>query len=140
MKTLTTHIENEESYDKIINKFNALNADYLDPIKTNEIIKNLNDSSVETEKTSVNKKKSLLYYLVVLNSLIPWVIWKKLEKNIKEIEFISTFRFAVGATLFPLFYILQSLIINSFFGNKIAFIYFICSILLGLLLTKTSKI
>lgn len=140
MKTLTVHVEDEGSYDKTINKLNVLDVDYLNPIKTNEIIENLNDSSVEIEKTSVNKKRSLLYYLVVLNSLIPWMIWKKIEKSIKEIEFISTFRFAVGATLFPLFYIIQSLIICYFFGSQIAFIYFGCSILLGLLLTKTSEI
>ncbi|MCF6279817.1 MAG: 1-acyl-sn-glycerol-3-phosphate acyltransferase [Flavobacteriaceae bacterium] len=140
MKTLTTHIENEESYDKILNKLNALNVDYLNPVKTNEIIESLDDYSIDTQKHSTKKRKSLLYYFVVLNSLIPWIIWKKLEKNIKEKEFISTFRFAVGSTLFPLFYIIQSLIISCFFGNIIALIYFGCSILIGLLLTKTSKI
>jgi len=139
MKTLTTHIEDKDSYDKTINKLNALNVDYLNPIETNKIITNLGNYSVDIEKTSVKKRKNFLYYLVVFNSFIPWIIWKKLEKGIKEIEFISTFRFAIGATLFPLFYIIQSLIINYFFSSKIAIIYFISSILLGLLLTKTSK-
>ena len=140
MKVLTVHIEDAESYDKTITKLDALNVDYLDPFKTNEIIENINDYSSYTEKTSVNKKKNLLYYLVVLNSIFPWILWRKLKKGIKEKEFISTFRFAIGGTLFPLFYTIQSIIVNYFFGFKIALIYFTCSILIGLLLTKTSKI
>ncbi len=140
MKSLTTHIEDAASYDKTIAKLDKLGVDYLDPIKTNEIIENISDYDVDTEKTSVNKKKSLLYYLVVLNSIFPWILWRKLKKGIKEKEFISTFRFAIGGTLFPLFYTIQSIIVNCFFGFKISLIYFTCSILIGLLLTKTSKI
>ncbi|PHR74039.1 MAG: glycerol acyltransferase [Lutibacter sp.] len=140
MKILTIHIEDVESYDKTIVKLDALNVDYLDPIKTNEIIKNIADYTVDTEKTTVKKQKNLLYYLVVLNSLFPWMVWKKLEKGIKEKEFISTFRFAIGGTLFPFFYTMQSILINYFFGFKIALLYFIGSILIVLLLTKTSKI
>jgi 1-acyl-sn-glycerol-3-phosphate acyltransferase len=135
MKTLTTHIEDEENYDTIITKLNALNVDYLNPIETNKIIHNLD---TYTEKKLVKKKKNLLYYLVVLNSLIPWLIWKKVEKSITEIEFVSTFRFSIGVTIFPFFYSLQSLLINHFFGIQIAVLYFILAIILGLILTKTS--
>tara|TARA_B110000902_G_scaffold265903_1_gene351693 strand:- start:814 stop:1842 length:1029 start_codon:yes stop_codon:yes gene_type:complete len=137
MKTLTTHIEDKESYGEIITKLNTLNVDYLNPIETNKIINNLD---IYTEKKSVKKKKNLLYYLVVLNSLIPWLIWKKVEKSITEIEFVSTFRFSIGVTIFPFFYSIQSLLINHFFGIQIAVLYFISSIILGLILTKTSKI
>lgn len=140
MKSLTNHIDDEENYAEIITKLDALNVDYLNPIEINKIIENLDSYSVDTKKHSSKKRKGLLYYLFVLNSLIPWIVWKKIEKSITEIEFISTFRFAIGVTLFPLFYIIQSLIINFFFGGKMAILYFIFSILLGLLLTKTSKI
>jgi 1-acyl-sn-glycerol-3-phosphate acyltransferase len=139
MKNLTIHVEDEKLYGKTISKLDALNVDYLDPIKTNKIIENIENYTIDTDKTSINKRKNLLYYLVALNSIFPWLIWKKLEKGIKEKEFVSTFRFAIGGTLFPLFYTIQSLIVNYFFGFKIALIYFIFSVLSLLLLTKTSK-
>ena len=93
-----------------------------------------------TEQKSVKKKKNSLYYLVALNSLIPWLVWKNIEKSITEIEFVSTFRFSIGVTIFPFFYSLQSLLINHFFGIQMAVLYFILAIILGLILTKTSKI
>jgi 1-acyl-sn-glycerol-3-phosphate acyltransferase len=138
MKILTNHIGIEENYDSIVTKLNSLNVDYLNPIETNKIINNLEDYT--EGKSEKEKRKSILYYLFVLNSLIPWYIWKKIEKSITEIEFISTFRFAIGVTLFPIFYILQSVLMNHIFDEKIAIIYFISSIVLGLILTKTSKV
>ncbi len=140
MKSLTTHIDGDkEEYTKTSKKLRALNADFLDPYKTNNLIKNF-DSNIENVKNQKSKKsKGLLYYLVLLNSLIPWLIWKKVQSKIKELEFIATFRFAVGASLFPFFYLIQTVIVYTLFDKIIAIIYFFSSIFSVLLLSRTLK-
>lgn len=140
MKKTTNHIADVENYDAIHKKLEALNVDFLNPNETNKIIETIDNQIVGIDKTSNKKRKNLLFYIFALNSLIPWLIWKKIEKSITELEFISTFRFAIGVTLFPLFYVLQALLIHSFFGYKFALIYLGISILLGLVVTKTSKV
>ncbi len=142
MKKLTTHIEGDsKTYTKNLEKLKALNAVFLNPVETNKLLKNINDSDVSINKFNTTKKlKSLLYYLVLLNSLIPWIIWKKIKPKIKELEFTDTFRFAVGASLFPLTYIIQSFIIFAVFNKETALIYFLIAILSCFILAKTLKV
>ena len=61
-----------------------------------------------------------------------------MSKNIGEIEFIDTMKYAVNVISFPIFYSLQALVINFFFGWQIALIYFVASFLLVLVYTKFS--
>jgi len=140
LESVSVHVDDVENYDTIIKKLNALNVDYLNPTETNKIIQNIDDYTVDTEKSSVKNKKNIVYYLFLLNSFIPLSIWRKIKKGITEIEFVSTFRFAIGVTLFPIYYLIISFLMNYFFGNTFAIAYFVFSILLGLLLTKTSKV
>lgn len=138
MKVLTTHISNVERYDEIYTKLETLNVDYQSPDKMNEMIKNIDDYKIK-EKPSPKKTKSILYYIVIANSIIPWKIWKKAKTKIAQKEFISTFRYGLGIALFPFVYILQSLIIYFIFDKKTALLYFVFCILSGLLLTKTGS-
>jgi len=135
LKELTTHIE-VENYDETIKKLG--NADFLNPIKINESLKDL--SRINLDKT-FTKEPSILWKLlkivVIINSFLPMLIYKFIEPNIKEIEFISTTKFTIGITAFPLFYFLQSLVVANFFGIQYAFIYGLISILMVLLLAKT---
>ncbi|MFK5879712.1 MAG: lysophospholipid acyltransferase family protein [Flavobacteriaceae bacterium] len=141
MQKLTTHIEgNHETYEKTLGKLIALNADFTNPFKTNNLIKEIDNISAETTNKQSKNTKNLLYYLVLINSIIPWLIWNKVRKGIKELEFTSTFRLAVGAILFPMSYIIQSFIIHAFFDKKIALIYFSLSLLSCVLLPKTLKV
>ncbi|MDX5585808.1 MAG: hypothetical protein QNK20_13010, partial [Aureibaculum sp.] len=78
-----------------------------------------------------------LKFIVSVNSFIPLIIYKSIEPNIEEIEFVSTTKFAIGITAFPLFYYLQSLVINYFFGTTAATVYVFLSIFSVLLLAKT---
>lgn len=141
MQKLTTHIEgNHKTYENTLEKLKALNADFTNPIKTNSLIEKLNQTDTVPQNSSAKKRKNLLYYLVFINSLIPWLVWKKLKKGIKEREFISTFRYAIGMSLFPLYYIIQSIIIYIIFDKSIALIYFSFSIFSCFLLPKTLKV
>ena len=141
MQELAIHIEgNNETYENTLEKLKAINADFTDPIKTNSLIKKLNNSDSISKNTKFKNNKNLLYYLVIANSIIPWIIWNKSKKGIKQSEFIATFRFAVSAVLFPLFYIIQSFIVFAFFGKTIAVVYFIVSIISSFILSKTLKL
>lgn len=138
MSLLTTHIDDSSNYENIHNQLIASDANFLDPIATNRQIKSI-DPNKETIRKSTKTPKNLLYYIVVLNSIIPWLLLKKMLKGIKDREFISTLRFGVGASIFPVFYSIQSIIISFIFDAKIGLYYFAFSILSGLILTKFSK-
>jgi len=135
LKELTTHIE-DDNYDETIEKLG--NVDFLDPIKINNHLKN--SESIKIENTNFKKPSKLwkiLKMTVRINSIIPIFFYQLFEPKIKEIEFIATTKFAIGITAFPLFYLLQSLIVSLIFGVQIAIIYVIISVMLVLLLSKT---
>lgn len=141
MEKLAIHIEgDDEIYENALTKLKTLNADFTDPIKTNSLIKKLNQSEAVPNNTTRKNRKNFLYYLVMINSFIPWIIWNKLKKGIKEGEFISTFRFAISASLFPFVYIVQSFIIYAFFNKTVALIYFFLSVISSFILSKTLKV
>lgn len=140
MKVLTTHIEeNGEAYEGILSKLNALNVDYLNPKETKNTIKNIENQEIKSSRIKTKPSKTIFYYLMLLNSFIPWLIWKKMQKGINEIEFTSSIRYGIGITLFPIFYLIQASIICSFFGKKIGLLYFVSSIVLGLLSSKIGR-
>ncbi len=140
MKVLTTHIDkNGDEYEKTVYKLDQLNVNYLDPISTNEAIEKYDNHSISGYQSPTKIKKNSFYYLFIANSFLPWIFWKKLQKGISEPEFISSIRFGLGITLFPLFYLLQSLLLKYLYGDKIAIVYVCFSLLLALISTKTSK-
>lgn len=132
---LTTHID-IENYDKTIEQLG--NVDYLNPILVNGKIKeNLNSKIGRNPLKTSSLLWKILKIIVIINSFIPLLIFKAFRPKIKEIEFVSTTKFAIGLTAFPLFYSLQGLIINHFFGLKYAIIYLLISIFSVLILAKT---
>ena len=135
LKKVTTHIESSKDHDQIIRHFDK--KEFLYPEKVNKKLKTL-DLSQFPLKTS-EKKNGFLYTLVKINSFIPFLIWNKIKPNIKEKEFISTFKYTVAITAFPIFYLLQSILISYLTNYKIGIAYFILSALLVYINTKTSK-
>ena len=137
LKGLTTNIKSEV-YDSVINQLG--NIDYLNPKKVNAAVENL--SNYQSDKT-IKKEQSLLWKglkaIVSINSFIPLLIYKQFVSKIKEIEFVSTTKFGIGITAFPLFYILQSLVINHFFNLNFTIIYLLISILFVLILSKSKR-
>lgn len=143
LKKLTTHID-IENYDKTIEKLG--NIDFLNPQRVNKRISELNDKDTQPPNSKLqisekNKEPSffwkILKIVVSINSIIPLLIFRAFLPKIEEIEFESTTKFVIGITAFPLFYLLQSLIIYHFFGLNYAFVYFIISLLSVLVLAKT---
>ncbi len=137
LKKLTVHIEDKENYDEIITKLNALKVDYTKPFEVNEIIKNIDKSSIATAKKKQINWFTPIHLLAKLNSIFPLLIWKYLKSTIKDPVFTNTFRFALILTVFPIFYLIQTCIIYYFFNLKYALIYLIGSIVLGVISKKT---
>jgi len=135
LKKLSVHINDDENYECTLAKLNNAQVDFTDVDYVNEMIKSNNIP--EKKKAKLNTLKPL-FYLIVLNSIIPFLIWKKVSKKVDEIEFIDTFRFAFNKITFPLFYIIQTFVIWFFFDSKIAGIYFLVSLLLILIYSKFS--
>jgi len=142
LKKLTLHIEETDSYNAIIEKLEKHHIDYTNPIKSNELYKNI-------EKLTANdiivKKRKINWFIPIqllakLNSLIPILIWRYLKTTIKDIIFTNTFRFAVIITLFPLIYLLQTAVVYYFFNLKYAIIYLVTCIVLGVISKKTMHV
>jgi len=135
LKTLTTHIEDKNDYEEIVQHFQT--DDFLYPEKVNKILENLD----ALPPVPAKRKKSFnpLFLLVKINSVFPLMIWRKVFPKIKEVEYISTFRFTVGITAFPIFYFLQTCIISYFFGGRIGLIYLFLSVFSVFLLSKTKN-
>ncbi|WP_237275027.1 lysophospholipid acyltransferase family protein [Tenacibaculum ovolyticum] len=136
LKKLTVHIEDDENYSTILTKLNNARTDFTAIDTVNLNIKKENYS---IKPNPSKTRKFPLFYLIILNSFFPYLIWKLIRKKIDEIEFIDTFRFGLGMVLFPLFYFLQGWTIYLFFNFKIALLYTITSFLLVLIYTKTSN-
>jgi 1-acyl-sn-glycerol-3-phosphate acyltransferase len=135
LKEITVHIPNDENYEAVLNKLNAANVDFTNVNLVNKMI--ADNRFPEPVKKPTNFLKPL-YYFIILNSLIPYLFWKKQSKGIEEIEFTDTFRYGLNVLTFPLFYALQGLIISYFFGAKIGSIYLLSSFLLVFMYAKLS--
>ena len=134
LKELSVHIPADENYTTVLKELNTKNVDFTDVKSVNKSIKTGN---IKTNKAKINLIKPL-YYIIILNSIIPWVIWKRLSKKIDETEFIDTFRATLGITLFPIFYIIQALLVYKFFSLETALIYFTATLIVQLIYTKLS--
>lgn len=136
LKKLSVHIENKENYTETITKLNNTNLDFTEVNKVNKII----ETEKYPEKVKAKKNKtSILKSLIIINSFLPYILWKKIDKQIKEIEFKDSFRLTINSISFPIFYLCISVVLTVLFNWKIGLIYFSCSLLLILLHTKTAS-
>jgi len=141
LKNLTTHIEDLEQYDELIQILEEKKVNYLNPIEVNKCLKNhQNLKSIKKDEKHKFNWLVIIYVIAKLNSIFPLLIWKYLKSIIKDVIFLNTYRFAVITTIFPLFYLLQTWLIYYFFDIKTAVFYLICSICLGIISTKTTEI
>ncbi|WOC40636.1 1-acyl-sn-glycerol-3-phosphate acyltransferase [Polaribacter sp. HL-MS24] len=133
LKTLSVHIPDDENYETILNQLNEAQVDFTDVDVVNRMIRT---GRIPKKKAAKKNLVKPLLYVILFNSLIPFLLWKIALKKIDEIEFIDTFRFGLNLLLIPLFYSLQALVIASFYGKLIGFFYFTVSAMLIVLYTK----
>lgn len=139
LKKLTLHIDEVENYNEVVEQIENLGIDYLDPEKAYYTYKNRHKLEPVPQKQP-NLFYSFAIMLWNLNSLLPRLLWKKISKNITEVIFTSTFRFVFVIVVFPLFYILQALIIGQIFSTQVALWYLLMSVVLSLITVKKGVI
>jgi cytochrome b561 len=114
-----------------------LNVDFLSPKAVNRCIETNFETCQEQSKTKLNGLRSFFKGLLILNLLLPYLVWKFIaQPKIKEVEFIATFRFAIALTLVPIYLLIIGLILTSVFGFKIALLYVLFVLVLDLLAVK----
>jgi 1-acyl-sn-glycerol-3-phosphate acyltransferase len=134
LKEIVCHIGTDENYEAILQ--NTKKEAFLDPVTFNQSI-----STLETGEGISQPEESfnLLQKIVSMNSFLPLLVWRYFEEQIHEKEFIATYKFTLGITVFPLFYILQSLMLGYLFGKPAGWMYFGFSLLSVWLLAKIKK-
>ncbi|MDH3321779.1 MAG: lysophospholipid acyltransferase family protein [Flavobacteriaceae bacterium] len=137
LKSVTNHIDDEANHDTIVKLFKK--EEFLNPKKVNKKLESLKIIDDLEQSTEVSSNFNPLLFIVKINSFFPLLIWKNLRTKINEREFIATFKFAIGITAFPVFYFLQTWVVNHFFGSAIGYSYLIFSFLSVFILTKTKK-
>ena len=133
---LTTHIPNS-NYQETLNKLESLNANFLKPKKVNACI--ISDfTACEFSKTKKNKFfRKVFKGLLAIVFIVPFLLWKYgVKPKIKEIEFLSTFRFALAITIAPLWLIICCFVFVMVFGWTVALSYVFISLCIVLLTVK----
>lgn len=133
---LTTHIPHHQ-YDDMLKKLKSHEVDFLNPKLVNECLLN-NFKNINFDKRPQNASlKRWFKGLLIINLWLPYLVWKKsIEPKIKEVEFISTFRFTTVITLVPFYLLIVTLILIGFFGWFIAVTYLLFIVTLALIVVK----
>lgn len=133
---LTTHIPLHQ-YDEFLKRLKSYEADFLNPKLVNEcLLNNFKNSRFEKGPQS-SIFRQWFKVLLIINLWLPYLVWKKsIEPKIKEVEFISTFRFTVVITLVPFYLLLLTMLLIGFFGWFIALTYLLIIITLALIVVK----
>ncbi len=133
---LTTHIPND-GYDETLDRLEKLNANFLDPVSVNNCINSNFKDCQPNEKIRTNKLKPFLKFLLKFLLIGPYFIWSRYAKpKIEEIEFMSTFRFAVALTLVPIWLILLGVLFSFLFSWMVGVGFIVFVLLLELITVK----
>lgn len=133
---LTTHIPSD-NYETIFKKLKALNVDYLKPDVVNNCISSNFESCDTISKNQYSKIKFFFKILLIISLFIPYLIWKiGIQPKVKEMEFLSTFRFAIAITLVPIFMVVVALILTIIFSLQIACLYLFSVLFFELMAVK----
>ncbi len=110
LKTLTTHISSEEDYAENVNYLVSQNVDFLDPVRSNGLLKEKAASTnpVKDKSPKVNSGVSIFKIIFSVLNLPVILVWRLLIKpKVPEPEFMGTFRFAA---MFGGFFVYSSLL------------------------------
>lgn len=121
LKTVTTHIEDEENYDIKLAQLHAQNADFLNPIETNLKLQQLHSEQVELPAKSAALFSKIFRLVFNVLNFPVLLLWKYYFKpKVWEAEFMGTLRFAFSLISFPIYYICFFVILSIVVGNTIA--------------------
>ncbi len=124
LKGMITHIEDASRYDEIVKELEKTLPDYLHPTQVNERVATIigGERPVVASTSEINSKATvrLLYYLNRLLNFPPLLIWAYIRNLIKDPVFITSLKFGIGIFLFPIYYLLVSILLFIWAGPWIA--------------------
>ena len=128
-----------DAYHKFISsdKITINDEKSLETLKKNLFTFLFNQTDAKAITISDDNFFDFLKPIIILNSVIPWIIWKYAEHKNDEFEFIDTFRYGISTLAFGLFYMLQTYLVSWFLTWKIGLIYLASSFILLLIYSKT---
>ncbi|WP_282165924.1 lysophospholipid acyltransferase family protein [Cellulophaga baltica] len=111
LKNLTTHIEDDAKYAFTIQKLEAFGVDYTKPKEVNEKLLYLSSIAkipeTITEANSFDLLKKWIFMIINFPVILAWNL--TIKPKIKDLAFLSTFRFAFAVVIFPIYYIFLAL-------------------------------
>ncbi|WP_405410043.1 lysophospholipid acyltransferase family protein [Maribacter sp. Asnod1-A12] len=140
LKKLTVHIPNDRGeYEMILYRLNVENADFLNPVLTNEKIESYfhEEQRLSNDIIPRQQKRNLFKFLfTVINFpvVLIWRIW--LKPKVPEDEFMGTFRFAVAILFYPIYIVLLFAVLSMAFTVNVAVIIVSMLILINIGLVK----
>ncbi len=118
MKTITTHIDDTDSYEQIVSRLHGKGVDFLDPVSVNKVIANLDGPEEGTRPNRILKGAQLFLkpVFVLLNLPVVLVWWAFVKPRIWEPEFTATLRFAYGLFALPIYLIMLFFLVTIWAG------------------------
>ncbi|MGY0392920.1 lysophospholipid acyltransferase family protein [Bizionia sp. KMM 8389] len=133
---LTVHIP-AELYGETIEVLDAQAVDYLNPEGVNACLASNLEACPKAKKPKYTGLKSVFKFLMCLLLIGPYAIWKGVAvPQIKEVEFVGTFRFGVAISLVPLWLFLVGGILAGTLGIGAGLLYVVLTLLVSLLAVK----
>ncbi len=117
LKTLTTHIEDKDTYNETIKVLDAAGVDYLNPQSVNSRLQNL--STINEAPTAKSKSVMVTAFKALFTVLnLPMVlIWRVFVKpKVPEPEFMGTMRYGFAMVSYPIYYFLLFITLGWAFG------------------------
>jgi 1-acyl-sn-glycerol-3-phosphate acyltransferase len=132
MKPLITHIDSND-YQNSYEKLMAGRPDLSDPDESNRRVQNPDgDYPAFTD----NNPFGFLSPLFRLNAILPLLIWWRIKKQVKDPVMVASIKFAVGIFVFPLIFLLQSILPCLIGGWEWGSAYFLICILTAPLISR----
>ncbi|MEP3837052.1 MAG: lysophospholipid acyltransferase family protein [Algibacter sp.] len=133
---LTTDIA-KNNYDSTMEALERLEVDFLNPKAVNACVESKFQDCTPQKVVNSGLLKQVFLALLKCVYVLPFLIWRFLVKpKIIEIEFISTFRFAVVITLAPLWLLCVLTILLLTLGWQVAVAYVMLSLCIALIAVK----
>lgn len=135
LTNLTTQIP-LANYYTTLDSLNKLKVDFTNPKSVNDCILS-QFKNCQTQAVKQSSLKVILKPIIYLLLCLPIFIWRHyIKPKIKEVEFLSTFRFAISITLVPLWLLLIVAIVWFAFGFAPSLMFILTSLLLILIYNK----
>ncbi|VAW13485.1 Phospholipid/glycerol acyltransferase [hydrothermal vent metagenome] len=115
LKTLTTHIEDNDTYNETIKVLDAVDVDYLNPQSVNSKLQNL--TTINRAPTVKNKSAKAFKALFTVLNLPIVLIWRIfIRSKVPEPEFMDTMRYGFAMLSYPVYYFLMFVTLGRAFG------------------------